>query len=170
MPSTVSALRAVCTVFAVLGGLLLGAGSAHGQTIEEVTDDYLFTTSLPEFVEIRSAAPYPDQLDWASDACSWSPDEPLGFDFTPACYRHDFGYRNYKRQGRFNEDTRLTIDDNFYADLKVICAGNYTCNGTAWTYYRAVRQFGASATSTADALRKAEVRKAEVPGARRAAG
>ncbi len=35
-------------------------------------------------------------FDWSTDYCSASPDNPLGFDFTLACWHHDFGYRNYK--------------------------------------------------------------------------
>ncbi|WP_394616339.1 phospholipase A2 [Lentzea sp. JNUCC 0626] len=30
--------------------------------------------------------------------------------FKPACDRHDFGYRNYKRQNRWNESNPLRID------------------------------------------------------------
>lgn len=136
-------LTGFVTLFAVLGGLLVG-GTAQAQDIEQITDDYLFSKSLSEFIDIRGQQPYPDQLDWSSDACSASPDVPLGFDFTPACHRHDFGYRNYKKQSRFNEDTRKTIDDNFYDDLKGICNGDNACDATAWTYYQAVRKFGNS--------------------------
>jgi Prokaryotic phospholipase A2 len=67
---------------------------------------------LSSFVQTRNAEPDNGQLDWTSDGCSDSPDKPLGFNFVPGCYRHDFGYRNYKKQGRFNETTRKTIDDN----------------------------------------------------------
>ena len=35
-------------------------------------------------------------FDWSTDYCSSSPDNPLGFNFTLSCWRHDFGYRNYK--------------------------------------------------------------------------
>lgn len=81
-------------------------------------------------------------FDWSTDYCSSSPDNPLGFNFTLSCYRHDFGYRNYKKQGRFNETTRLTIDNRFKSDLYTICNGNWACNRTADVYYAAVRQFG----------------------------
>jgi hypothetical protein len=40
-------------------------------------------------------------FDWSTDYCSDSPDQPLGFDFRLPCARHDFGYRNYDRLGRF---------------------------------------------------------------------
>lgn len=127
---------------AVAGTLLVGAGTAQAESIQTITDDYLFSKSLSSFESIRNSKPYPDQLDWSSDACSWSPDKPLGFDFKPGCHRHDFGYRNYKRQGRFNDTSKKRIDDNFYGDLKGICGGNASCNGTAWIYYQAVRNLG----------------------------
>lgn len=40
--------------------------------------------------------PDPYGLRWTHDGCSTSPDQPAGFDFTAACIRHDFGYRNYR--------------------------------------------------------------------------
>src|SRR5262245_23812439 len=54
------------------------------------------------------------QFDWSTDYCSASPDEPLGFDFRLSCYRHDFGYRNYKAVNRFPAN-KPRIDDAFYA-------------------------------------------------------
>ncbi|MFD7629119.1 phospholipase [Streptomyces sp. NPDC059851] len=87
-------------------------------------------------------------FDWSTDYCSSSPDNPFGFPFQTACARHDFGYRNYKAAGTFPAN-KSRIDDAFYADLKRVCAA-YTgakktsCDGTAWTYYQAVRAFGVS--------------------------
>ena len=85
-------------------------------------------------------------FDWSTDLCSTSPDQPLGFDFRMPCRRHDFGYRNYKAVNLFpaNKDH---IDNGFYFDMQQVCAGysgisKSTCNGLAWTYYQAVRQFG----------------------------
>ncbi|WP_376774709.1 phospholipase [Saccharothrix violaceirubra] len=109
-----------------------------------VTDDYLFNRSLADFSGLRTGAPNADQLDWSSDGCSWSPDNPFGFKFLPACHRHDFGYRNYKRQARFTEASRLRIDDRFKADMYQQCGSNWACKRTADLYYKAVREFGAS--------------------------
>ncbi|MEV0621917.1 phospholipase [Nonomuraea sp. NPDC050404] len=85
-------------------------------------------------------------FDWSTDLCSSSPDQPLGYDFRMSCRRHDFGYRNYKAVSQFpaNKDR---IDNAFYFDLRQVCAGysgvsKATCDGLAWTYYQAVRQFG----------------------------
>ncbi|RBM16350.1 phospholipase [Prauserella sp. PE36] len=137
-------LRGAVGSTAVAAALFVGAGTAPAVDVREVTDEYLFELSLSQFGTTRATAPHADVLDWSSDACSWSPDRPLGYDFTPACHRHDFGYRNYKRQSRFTEANRKAIDDNFYSDMKTICAGRWQCDGAAWTYYQAVRKFGAS--------------------------
>ena len=82
------------------------------QTIQTVTDQLLFGMTLPSFTSRRNAK-NPPTLDWSSDNCSNSPDNPLGFPFSPACHRHDFGYRNYKKQSRFTDSARLRIDNNF---------------------------------------------------------
>ncbi|PSL58067.1 phospholipase A2-like protein [Saccharothrix carnea] len=143
----VKSLRNAFAVVVASLALLVGAGAGVGQAAinaPAVTDDYLFSKSLSQFSSLRAQRPYSTQLDWSSDGCSWSPDNPFGFKFLPACHRHDFGYRNYKRQGRFNETTRLRIDNNFKSDLYHQCAGNWSCNRTADLYYQAVREFGAS--------------------------
>jgi Prokaryotic phospholipase A2 len=140
------AARATITSIAVAFTMIVSTATASaaldpGQ-LRQVTDQYLFSTSLSSFQTIRAQQPYASQLDWSSDGCSSSPDNPFGFNFVKACYRHDFGYRNYKKQSRFNETTRLTLDNNFKTDLYTICAGNWACDRTADIYYAAVRQFG----------------------------
>jgi hypothetical protein len=85
-------------------------------------------------------------LDWSTDLCSTSPDQPAGFDFRNSCRRHDFGYRNYKAVGQFPAN-KSRIDDAFYNDMKSVCAGysgarRTECDGLAWTYYQAVKKFG----------------------------
>ncbi|MFI8183459.1 phospholipase [Actinacidiphila glaucinigra] len=85
-------------------------------------------------------------FDWSTDYCSSSPDNPFGFPFQNSCARHDFGYRNYKAMGSFSAN-KSRLDSAFYEDLKRICAGysgatKTACNGTAWTYYQAVKALG----------------------------
>ncbi|MFF8404933.1 phospholipase [Streptomyces sp. NPDC014846] len=86
------------------------------------------------------------QFDWSTDYCSSSPDNPFGFPFSLSCARHDFGYRNYKAAGDFSAN-KARLDSALYEDLKRVCNGysgatKTTCNGTAWTYYQAVKAFG----------------------------
>ncbi|MDT3398839.1 phospholipase [Streptomyces sp. B1866] len=85
-------------------------------------------------------------FDWTTDYCSSSPDNPFGFPFKLSCARHDFGYRNYKRMGTFAAN-KSRLDSAFYEDLKRVCAqyggaAKTSCDGTAWTYYQAVKAFG----------------------------
>jgi hypothetical protein len=95
------------------------------------------------------------RFDWSTDYCTASPERPLGYDFTLACWHHDFGYRNYKAMGRFaaNKDR---LDIVFYADLRRVCATyrlvlQPACYSIAWTYYQAVHIFGSlAAVSTSD--------------------
>ncbi|MFF8261578.1 phospholipase [Streptomyces virginiae] len=87
-------------------------------------------------------------FDWSTDQCTTSPDNPFGFPFAAACARHDFGYRNHRAAGLFAA-AKARLDEAFHADLKRVCA-RYTgsrkrsCDGTAWTYYQAVRVLGIS--------------------------
>lgn len=87
----------------------------------------------------------PYGFDWSTDYCTTSPDNPFGFPFRMACARHDFGYRNYKAAGEFPVAKRR-LDEMFHADLKRVCARyagarKASCEGTAWTYYQAVKAF-----------------------------
>lgn len=164
--------RAALTIMAAVLGLLFGSGVAQAALppaeLQAVTDSYLFSTSLGQFGSLRAQQPHADQLDWSSDGCSASPDDPFGFTFLPACQRHDFGYRNFKRQARFTENNRLRIDNNFRSDMYGICGSNWWCKRTADVYYFAVRQFGGSSVSTADAVARAKASTA--PYARELAG
>ena len=143
--------------------LLLTTGTAHAalppDELRARTDQYLFEISLDSFLQVKAEQPHADQLDWSDDGCSYSPDEPLGHEFKPACQRHDFGYRNYQLQSRFTEENRLRIDDNFRDDMYGVCAGDPTCEATADAYYWAVRQFGAANVPTAAAIDAADLRE-----------
>jgi hypothetical protein len=138
--------------------LIFTGAPAQAVDIVAVTDDYVFTKTVGQFTTLRAQQPYAGQLDWSSDGCSYSPDNPFGFKFLPACHRHDFGYRNFKRQSRFSEANRLRIDNRFKSDMYGICDGNWACNRTADLYYSAVRQFGGSGSSTAATLQQAGLR------------
>jgi len=86
------------------------------------------------------------EFDWSTDYCTSSPDNPFGFPFSTSCARHDFGYRNYKAAGTFDAN-KSRLDSAFYEDLKRVClnysgATKTSCDGTAWTYYQAVKVFG----------------------------
>ncbi|KAJ4304606.1 hypothetical protein N0V90_000132 [Kalmusia sp. IMI 367209] len=132
------------------------------ETAVQATDRLLFSTSISGFVAARNAQ-NPSTLDWSSDGCSSSPDNPLGFNFENSCYRHDFGYRNYKAQSRFTDPNKLKIDNNFKTDLYNQCNSESfvsVCKSLADVYYAAVRAFGKKAAL--------EVLKAAQPAAEEA--
>lgn len=110
------------------------------------TDKFLFSVTISDFLAAKRAA-QPTSLDWRDDGCSHSEDHPGGFNFLESCFRHDFGYSNYKRQGRFTEANRKRLDDNFLADLNRMCdkrslIPGLACKATAVVYHTAVRRFG----------------------------
>jgi hypothetical protein len=107
-----SALFLAASVLALPAPTVVVAGLVQRQTANQITDQYLFSITLPAFTVHRNARD-PATLIWDSDGCSSSPDNPFGFPFTPACHRHDFGYRNYKNQNRFTDAGKASIDSNF---------------------------------------------------------
>lgn len=137
-------------VFVILSGLSAFASAApqnHAQCecTPAITDELVFEVSMATFQERRSTRD-PPCCDWTSNGCSWSPDNPFGFDFSQACERHDFGYRNFEDQNRFSEENRLRIDDQFRSDLYNQCEEEgdeeEVCKFLANVYYAAVRRCG----------------------------
>lgn len=97
---------------------------------------------------------------WSTDYCSDSPDRPLDFDFRMPCWRHDFGYRNYKDVSLFTAANKARVDDAFHVDLMTSCsryavAVRPACEALAWTYYEAVKRLGRIAVNDADIDRAA---------------
>lgn len=140
------------------------------------TDSLLFDTPMPQFLEAK-AKRNPSSLEWGDDGCSVPllngsgldsfADFPGGFNFLDSCQRHDFGYYNYRKQKRCNEDNRRQIDENFKKGLDNECE-NYSwwrhplkraeCQQWALTYFSAVRNGG-----TCDGPLKPERRDLEEP-------
>ncbi|KAH6657366.1 prokaryotic phospholipase A2-domain-containing protein [Truncatella angustata] len=122
---------------------------------EAITDEILFTITLPAFTTRRNAL-NPSYLDWTSDGCTDSPDNPLGFPYVPACNRHDFGYTNYRAQSRFTKAAKASIDTNFQKDLYYQCNvyNKYVsvCKALADVYHAAVVEFGGSDATKRDGL------------------
>ncbi|MFE5678976.1 phospholipase A2 [Streptomyces erythrochromogenes] len=111
----------------------------------------------------RQNKPDPYEFNWGNDGCSRSPDMVAGWDFTLACIRHDFGYRNYKHllgDSSFVNTTRRDSPKNrvdlvLLEELKSICSGwrqfplpqndtaaRSACYAAADKYYGAVVAFG----------------------------
>ena len=116
------------------------------EAVSYVVFDLDFSTFKRERFSLKRAFPF---LDWTTDGCS-APvvgGEGRSFNFTHACMRHDFGYRNMKRLGQFNEVVRTKLDDQFHRDLESSCAPQVRtrkirCLMWAETFYVAVRATG----------------------------
>jgi len=161
-PKWVMSLLVIAAV--VLGIQAPAAAVTFEQKFAALTD---FTqTSVGSYNAWNSArlnqAAWADyQFNWSTDLCSLSPDNPLGFNFSLSCHRHDFGYRNHKEMGQFTSGNKARVDSAFYEDLKRKCATyNFfvrpACYSLAWTYYQAVRTFGST-----PALTKADIERAK---------
>ncbi|OJD28337.1 hypothetical protein ACJ73_00262 [Blastomyces percursus] len=120
--------------------------TTRAETPQQATDRLLFSSTMAQFTAAGNAKD-PSSLIWESDGCSKSPDKP-GFNFLPSCYRHDFGYRNYKAQDRFSKTNKKKIDKLFRSDLYNECAKEKyedkeeNCKDIADIYYWAVSTFG----------------------------
>ncbi|KAF7553387.1 hypothetical protein G7Z17_g3677 [Cylindrodendrum hubeiense] len=118
-------------------------------TPEAITDNLMFVLTLPQFTARRNQKD-PPSLDWSSDGCTSSPDNPFGFPFLPACHRHDFGYQNFANQKRFTKPNKGKIDLNFKTDLNFQCkqvTALNACQKLAEVYYLAVSIFGGTIQS-----------------------
>ena len=93
--------------------------------------------------------PRPGYLVWESDGCS-APVLGRGpFDFTLACNRHDFGWRNLKHIDgddvpTWQVENKDRVDAGFLHDMRKRCAAvpaivRIGCDTTARVYYTAVR-------------------------------
>ncbi|MFI6760410.1 phospholipase [Micromonospora sp. NPDC050417] len=175
MPRRMTTLLAAAA-FALLGVLGVASPAAAVTPAEKLSVLTSWTqTSASSYNSWNSArnnrAPWAEyNFDWSTDYCSSSPDNPLGFSFQLSCYRHDFGYRNFKAVGQFPAN-KSRLDSAFYEDLKRVCATYNSvvrpaCTSLAWTYYQAVRAFGKVAVSQADLDRAAKMKS----DAERAAG
>lgn len=128
----------------------LTAASSPDPAALRVVEQGLFATELAAFPTfVRTHKRIHRTLDWGTDHCS----APLvgstgrSFNFRLPCHRHDFGYRNMKRLGRWNEDMRTRIDEQFRTDMRTTCAKRnvtqrFNCYAWAETFYRAVRLWG----------------------------
>ncbi|MFI0733325.1 phospholipase A2 [Streptomyces sp. NPDC021225] len=112
--------------------------------------------------EHQAGSPDPYEFDWSTNGCNApAPDSIGGFDFTFACYRHDFGYRNSKAllgkesfHNSVNGDSgKDRIDRVFHQDLNTICESrdwpvDHTaveralCRRAAGLYYQSVLAAG----------------------------
>lgn len=112
----------------------------------------MFRDSLKSFIAVAHSNNRDSRLDWTTDGCSAPIVGNSGrtFDFTQACHRHDFGYRNFKtlHNGKWwTPQLRHRIDRVFLTDMNQDCAARTKstkrfCRAWARTYFRIVRAYG----------------------------
>ncbi|MEO3807756.1 phospholipase A2 [Sphaerisporangium sp. B11E5] len=150
----ISSAQPVPSAAAIGSAVSAEKGGAVPRDLYARTDAYLFGYSLGGFADIWDSSQgsgLDDFLLWGADDCSKSPDGFLGFKFDYPCRRHDFGYRNYRLQGRLTEANRKRIDDNFWRDMNTVCSGGRfgpyqlnaaVCHKMGMLYWSVVRAAG----------------------------
>ena len=124
----------------------------HQPTPFEKTSKWMFSTTLTAFIAEANNPGHDSKLDWNSDKCSAPVLGSAGktYDFTDACRRHDFGYRNFGRIDggkKWTKALRERVDRRFLTDMRDSCAARKkieraACRTWADLYYTAVRQYG----------------------------
>ena len=152
MRPVLAMLVAVTTFLTVLSPA--AASPSHtAATDKALIETMLFTVPLSEFVTAAKAKA-DLWFDWSTDYCS-APlvgNTGISFNFTDACRRHDFGYRNLQLLDRrygspgfyWNHASRLTVDQQLLTDARNHCARRVialrpSCFIWAQTFYLGVR-------------------------------
>jgi len=91
------------------------------------TNTRMWSNSLTTFNNHKKSK-NPSYLIWTSDGCTGSPDKPFGWNFALGCYRHDFGYRNYKNQKRFTKKNKDKIDKKFLTECVTLLSHPVPCH------------------------------------------
>ena len=126
--------------------------SAPAASALQVAERLVLKESLATFLAAAASPNRDSRLDWSSDGCSAPVVESTGrtFDFTEACRRHDFGYRNIAKLEngrRWDAGMRAKVDAVFRRDMRAHCAkrpavARVACRTWAEVYYRVVRARG----------------------------
>ena len=121
-------------------------------TAFEKATTLVFSTSLPEFIALANDPGHDQRFVWDSDKCSAPVLGSAGktYDFSDACRRHDFGYRNFSRIDggkKWTKALRERVDRRFLSDMNASCAARKkiergACRTWAELYYTAVRRYG----------------------------
>ncbi len=138
---------AIGGTFSPRPGPQLAAAEPPPEEPEAIVDRFL-AADLDAFLAYRVSPDRDARLDYSTDYCS----APLvgssgaSFDFSDACLRHDFGYRNYDRLGIF-AGRKEAVDDRFLADMRDHCAARPPadrdrCFAWARVFYEAVSRLG----------------------------
>lgn len=122
------------------------------QLSPEATTDWLQTLDAH-----RRGVPDRYEFRWTNNECNFPAKNTIaGYDFTDACVRHDFGYRNYRdlhgeKAFRSDPNGKARVDEIFLQDMNNVCHQqarqptiqmpfDFTaCKGAAETFYKGVK-------------------------------
>jgi len=117
----------------------------------QATQRLTFSTPINQFSAIAASPTRDPRLDWTTDGCSAPVIGSTGrsFDFTEACRRHDFAYRNFRVVDdgkKWTSALRDRVDRRFRIDMRTHCATRSrfdrpACRAWAETFYRFVRTY-----------------------------
>ena len=151
-------MRFIVAVLVAVTSVLAAFSPAHADLADDqlaYVSSMVDGVSLSAFITTANSASHDPSFDWTTDGCSAPLVGSVGrtFDFTNACRRHDFGYRNLKAiEAHFGVDSwnaasKSGVDQRFLSDMRNHCASRgwgsrATCRRWALTFYYAVRAFG----------------------------
>lgn len=117
----------------------------------QVTSRLTFAVSLKTFITTADSSSRDKRLDWTTDGCSAPVVGSTGrsFNFTDACRRHDFAYRNFRvidGGKKWTSSLRDRVDRRFRTDMRAHCAKRSafdrpSCRAWAELFYRFVRTY-----------------------------
>ena len=135
--------------FMLVASLVFGGPDASPVDPWTAASNLVFRATIDEFAVEAGSPDHDVRFDWSSDGCSAPVLGSTGrsFDFTLACNRHDFAYRNLGRmQGgrRWTPSLRNRVDRRFLSDMNTHCSGRPRidrgpCKAWANVFYRVVR-------------------------------
>ena len=149
MRRTLRTLVAISGLWMVLSSPMVNAARVPSEY--QVAYRLTFSVSLSQFIATADSPNKDQRLNWTTDGCSAPVVGSTGrsFDFTDACRRHDFAYRNFSvidGGKKWTSSLRDRVDRRFRSDMREHCSKRAVldrgpCRFWAETFFRFVRTY-----------------------------
>ena len=149
MRRTLRTLVAISGLWMVLSSPMVDAARVPSEY--QVAYRLTFSVSLSQFIATADSPNKDQRLNWTTDGCSAPVVGSTGrsFDFTDACRRHDFAYRNFSvidGGKKWTSSLRDRVDRRFRTDMRAHCSQRTVldrgpCRFWAETFFRFVRTY-----------------------------
>lgn len=149
MRRTLRTLVAISGLWMVLSSPMVDAARVPNEY--QVAYRLTFSVSLSQFIATADSPNKDQRLNWTTDGCSAPVVGSTGrsFDFTDACRRHDFAYRNFSvidGGKKWTSSLRDRVDRRFRTDMRAHCSKRAVldrgpCRFWAETFFRFVRTY-----------------------------